>query len=217
MTYLRLSDAQVDVLVALAGIEPRWTLTGGGALAGFHLGHRSTRDLDLFLTGRSEIAELRGAALARLRARGFELREIQSHEGMCSLEVRGPRGPVLLELVAEPVSATEEAVQVHIEDEQIWVDTAQEILVNKLCALLHRSELRDLVDIHALVRSGCDLEKALRDAPRKDGGFSGLSLGWVLKGWPVTDLARDLGFEEQAEALASFRDELLATVAGEGG
>jgi hypothetical protein len=41
----RLSSTQVAILEALAGIEPRWTLTGGAALAGFHLGHRTTRDL----------------------------------------------------------------------------------------------------------------------------------------------------------------------------
>ena len=36
----------------------------------------------------------------------------------------------------------------------IAVDTKHEILVNKLCALLHRSELRDLMDIAALVAAG---------------------------------------------------------------
>jgi hypothetical protein len=30
--------------------ERRFFLTGGAALAGFHLGHRETRDLDLFTT-----------------------------------------------------------------------------------------------------------------------------------------------------------------------
>ena len=55
----QLSDLQSRVLVALAGLEPRWTLTGDGALVGFHLGHRTTRDLDLFWHGLTTIAELR--------------------------------------------------------------------------------------------------------------------------------------------------------------
>jgi hypothetical protein len=40
-----------------AGIDPHWTLTGGGALAGVHLGHRETRDLDLFWRSRPELVE----------------------------------------------------------------------------------------------------------------------------------------------------------------
>ena len=46
-----LSPLQVRVLAALVGFEPRFTLTGVGALVGAHLGHRSTRDLDLFWHG----------------------------------------------------------------------------------------------------------------------------------------------------------------------
>jgi hypothetical protein len=44
----KLSELQERVLVALAGIDPPWTLSGGAVLAGFHTAHRETRDLDLF-------------------------------------------------------------------------------------------------------------------------------------------------------------------------
>ena len=54
----RLTQMQEKVLVLLAEIEPRWTLTGGGALAAIHLGHRATRDLDLFWHGRAELGSL---------------------------------------------------------------------------------------------------------------------------------------------------------------
>jgi hypothetical protein len=37
-----------------AGLQPPWTLTGGGALAGFHTKHRETRDLDLFVLTRAD-------------------------------------------------------------------------------------------------------------------------------------------------------------------
>ena len=35
-------------MIALSGLQPAWTLTGGAALAGFYTKHRETRDLDLF-------------------------------------------------------------------------------------------------------------------------------------------------------------------------
>ena len=102
---------------------------------------------------------------------------------------------------------------VDIGSARILVDTPHEVLVNKLCALLHRSELRDLVDIHAQIEKGGDLDRALVDAPKKDGGFSPLTLGWVLGAWPVADAARSAGLASMAEELVRFRDELLARVA----
>ena len=54
MPSSRLTPLQERVLGLLAAIRPRWTL-GGGALAGVHLGHRTTRDLDLFFHGLSQL------------------------------------------------------------------------------------------------------------------------------------------------------------------
>ena len=43
-----LTPLQQALLGAFFRREGRFRLTGGGALAGFHLGHRRTEDLDLF-------------------------------------------------------------------------------------------------------------------------------------------------------------------------
>lgn len=44
----KLTALQRDVLDAFFQRERGFFLTGGAALAGFHLGHRTTDDLDLF-------------------------------------------------------------------------------------------------------------------------------------------------------------------------
>jgi hypothetical protein len=80
---------------------------------------------------------------------------------------------------------------------------------------LHRSELRDLVDIEALLAAGGDLDRALADAPAKDGGFSALTLGWTLSGWRIADAARAAGLESRAAELERFRVDLLRRVTGE--
>ena len=80
----------------------------------------------------------------------------------------------------------------------IHVDTPHEILINKLCALLSRGETRDLVDVDALLTAGGDLERALADASRKDGGFSALTLAWVLQS---LDTAADAELESLRDAL----------------
>src|SRR5437868_12963163 len=46
----KLTALQRDVLRAFFERERGFFLTGGAALAGFHLGHRRTDDLDLFTT-----------------------------------------------------------------------------------------------------------------------------------------------------------------------
>lgn len=71
--------------------------------------------------------------------------------------------------------------------------------MNKLTALLSRWAVRDLVDVRALVASGEDLDRALRDAPAKDGGFSPQTLAWVLDTLPTNELD---------PTLRSLRDEL---------
>lgn len=95
----------------------------------------------------------------------------------------------------------------------IRVDTEHEILVNKLCALVQRSELRDLVDVQALLGGGCDLKRALADAPAKDSGFSPLTLVWLLKDLPIEAAARaEEWAEERTARLAEFRDGLVLEI-----
>lgn len=92
-------------------------------------------------------------------------------------------------------------------------DTMREILANKLCAVLGRSELRDLVDLRALLGAGLSLEPALVDAGRKDGGFSAVQLAWALRAFPLDKVAsaEGMGTRETA-ALAAFRDDLVSAL-----
>jgi len=92
----------------------------------------------------------------------------------------------------------------------ITVDDPQEILTNKLCALLGRAEIRDLVDVQALLASGADLKRALLEAPRKDAGFSPLTLAWVLRDIRPKALGHFAGLdEEEARSLENFKERLV--------
>ncbi len=62
----------------------------------------------------------------------------------------------------------------------IRIDPPEEILANKLGALLSRSEIRDLVDVRALELAGFRVENALAVAALKDTGLTPAALGWVL-------------------------------------
>lgn len=197
----RLTPLQLRALDALEDVG-EWVLSGGAALAGFHTAHRSTRDLDLFWRSRTELGGARDEVIGRLRAAGFDVEVSQSAPAFARLLARSGGETLVVDLVAEPVQAIEPPVRFRREGHELRVDTAHEILVNKLCALLHRSELRDLLDVGALLESGEDLERALADAPRKEAGFSPLTLVWVVRGLPIEAMARAGGCSDSETSRA---------------
>ena len=205
-----LTPLQKRVLEALPETVPPWVLTGGAALVGFYLHHRATRDLDLFWHGREHLGEERDACIRSLRERGLEVHTLQREPAFVRLIVSDGTDTVQVDLVADPVEAVEEATAQPLGAVEILVDTPHEILVNKLCALLGRSEMRDLVDVLALTDRGEDLERALRDAPRKDTGFSAVSLAWVLRGLPLNELASAASLDAaETERMVAMRNRLV--------
>jgi hypothetical protein len=69
---------QVRVLDALAGVDPPFVLSGGAALAGVHLGHRTTRDLDLFWRNRDRLGDLPDIVKGRLTTLGLSVDTLQT-------------------------------------------------------------------------------------------------------------------------------------------
>jgi hypothetical protein len=176
----------VEVLEAFFRREQGYFLTGGAALAGFHLGHRETHDLDLFtlagpLTGGvdtlRELAREIGAGCEETRTAPEFRRFLLS---------RGDES-VVVDLVVERAP---QLVGDKPRVGSIRVDPPEEILANKLCTLLGRAEIRDLVDVRALEESGLSLERALEAGQRKDGGLTPAQLAWVLSQISIGDEGR---------------------------
>ncbi len=176
MAKSTLSDLQTKFLEEFFRHENRFLIVDGAALVGFHLGHRETHDLDLFTI---EDALENGFAVASESARrlGASVESIQTTPDFRRLLVRGETEAILVDLVRERVfQATTEKPVIN----GIRVDPPEEILANKLCALLSRSEIRDLVDVRALELAGYRIEDALSVAVAKDSGLTPAQLGWVL-------------------------------------
>lgn len=171
-----LTDLQKEFLAVFFQREDRFFLTGGAALVGFYLGHRETFDLDLFTL---DDAMESGAAAVNETARqlGAAVESIQTAPDFRRLLVRREPEAIVIDLVRERV------VQMVVEKpivNGIRVDPPQEILANKLCALLSRSEIRDVVDVRALELAGYRIEDALAVAALKDSGLTPAQLSWVL-------------------------------------
>jgi hypothetical protein len=172
----KLTAFQNEFLHAFFRREDRFFLTGGAALAGFYLGHRETHDLDLFTL--SDALD-DGFALASEIAReaGASLESIQTAPDFRRLLIRRGGEAVLIDLVRDRVP---QVVAQKPITHGIRIDPPEEILANKLCALLSRSEIRDLVDVRALEMAGYRVEDALPAAYLKDTGLTPAQLSWVL-------------------------------------
>jgi len=213
MSIGRLSALQVRILHQLAGLQPAWTLTGGGALAGFHTRHRETRDLDLFFRDQQVLGSIVDDVRQRLELDGLQVTILRTSTMYSQLDVRDEGSSIVVDLVADPTPIAEQPLLTAVGDREILVETPHQLLVNKLCALLSRSELRDLVDVRELLTSGEDLERALRDCPRQDAGFSPLTFGWSMRGLQIERLGTALGVGQvEIRALEQFRDDLVDRV-----
>jgi len=216
MSVGKLSSLQARVLEGLATIRPPWTLTGGGALAGFHTQHRATRDLDLFFRDQETLGHVTDRVREQLVASGFDVAVLRTSPTFSQLDVRDETSSVVVDLVADPTPQAEAPQLTALGEATILVDTPHQLLVNKLCALLSRSELRDLIDVRELLTRGGDLHRALEHSPQQDGGFSPLTFGWSVRGLRVDRLGHALGLSDDAIVeLEKFRDELVDRVIDE--
>jgi hypothetical protein len=198
------------VLAAFFERESGFFLTGGAALAGFHLRHRTTKDLDLFTT-EQRIEEGVAALVEAASGVGASMESVRTESGFRRYLLRRGTSSVVVDLVLDlapqifpdkPLVGT------------IRVDPPQEILANKLCTLLSRAEIRDLVDVRALELAGFSVEEHLPLAQRKDGGLTPAQLAWVLSQIEIGEGATVPG-EVTATDLREYLEDLKNRLAGQ--
>jgi hypothetical protein len=206
----RLTPLQVRVLEALAALSPAGELVGGAALAGFHLAHRATRDLDLVWRPRPELGRLDADAAHLLTLAGLSVVVLQRTPTLARLGVSDGDEAIVVDLMAEPGPRLTAPGSHALGRAQVLVAQRSDVFVDKLCALLGRSELRDLVDLRALLDAGERLEGGLSLAPSRDAGFSPATLAWILSHTPYDAMARAEGWApHDVTALLTFRDDLV--------
>jgi hypothetical protein len=206
LTASKLSPFQEEVLQAFFRHTSRFHLTGGAALAGYHLGHRTTEDLDLF-THEEAIEEGEQALAAFCAEVGAVLEKIRTAPDFRRRLVTRGDEAVLVDIVLDRAPGSIEKLTFG----NIRVDTREEIMANKLCSLLSRSEPRDMVDVMALDRAGTRVEDAMPVAMSKDAGLTPAQLAWVLSGVRIAEdapLPGNVDARELVEFLADLQERL---------
>lgn len=199
-----LDNFQQEILVAFFARQRGFYLTGGAALAGFHLGHRTTLDLDLF-TNEDLMDEGEQALLETARDLDVGVERLRTSSDFRRFLLTRGSESLVVDLVRELAPQIDEE---KIEIRGIPVDSTREIMANKLCTLLSRAELRDLVDVRALEDEGLSVEEHLPLAAEKDAGLTAGQLAWVLSQIEIGDDASPPGGVSAIE-LRSFVEDLI--------
>ncbi len=200
-----LTALQRDILAAFFEREGSFFLTEGAALAGYHLHHRQTADLDLFTVDDDAFGRARHVLVEVARSLGTRMETRQAAPGFERHLLTREDGAVVVDLVLEQ---TPQVVEDKPDRDGVRVDPPEEILANKLTTLLSRSEERDLVDLMYLEQAGYHAESALDHALAKDGGCTPAQLAFLLSEIEIPDAAR-LPADVAPAELRAFVDDLI--------
>jgi hypothetical protein len=172
---------QDEVLAVAARVDAGFYLTGGTALGRVHLRHRYSEDLDLFVNDDDRFGTWADRLLEAWRGEA---------RWQLSVQRRDPRFVRALvskgetQLKIEFVNDVRGRVGVPVRHERFGlVDTRENILANKITALLDREEPKDLADVWGLCRrGGLVLKDALVGASSKAVGVFAADVARVLLG-----------------------------------
>lgn len=170
---------QNQVLRTLNELETQFYLTGGTASSRAYLNHRFSDDLDLFVNDNDRFtlwAERVIQALSYPEA--WQCRVVQKEDRFVRLTLTYQDVSLKIELVND-VPAHVGQIQNHPLLGRI--DSAENILANKLTALLGREEPKDLADVWGFCgKMGLSIHDALENAQSKAAGIFPVDLARVL-------------------------------------
>jgi hypothetical protein len=163
-----LTALQSDFLIHFFATEAsqHFFLTGGTALAAFYLHHRASVDLDLFTLDDLALREAESFLPRLAKELKCQISSLRRTENFCQLFLENAAGPLKIDLVCDFGPQYGE----HLHVASVIVDSLENIAVNKLTAILERTEPKDFVDLHFILQAGYDFDDLLAKAQTKDLG-----------------------------------------------
>jgi hypothetical protein len=170
---------QDDVLKRLSSLETQLYLTGGTAASRGYLRHRFSDDLDLFANDAPQFRLWTERAISALASDSdWRLEVLLREERFVRLNLERGQGSLKIEF-ANDVPAHVGALRNHPTLGRL--DSPENILANKITALIDRREPKDLADIWGFCCiMGLEITAALEGAQSKAAGIFPADLARVL-------------------------------------
>ena len=175
-----LTPLQANVLESFfaTAAGQQFYLSGGTALAAFHLHHRASVDLDLFTLDDLALREadiLLPQLAASMNCRLGAMRRTEHYREVFLEPESGD--PLKIDLVRDFGPQYGE----HARFGQVIVDSIENIGANKLTAILSRTEPKDFVDLYFILQAGYEFDELLAKAQTKDLGMHPFYLAGSLR------------------------------------
>jgi hypothetical protein len=178
-----LDPFQEEVLEAFFARETGFFLTGGAALAGYHIHHRAIKSLKLCtLEDRVRVGE---AALLEVAADvGAKAQRLEAPEAFGKFLLRRGDDSLVVELEQDLCPQVQpEKTMIG----EIRADRPKEITARMLCALSSHFGLGDLVDLRALEIAGYTVEDHIEAAAHRDPEVTPAALVKALSEFEIGD------------------------------
>lgn len=182
----QLYPLQDAVLAVIGRLDTRFYLTGGTAVSRAYCHHRYSDDLDLFVNDDPSFS-LWGERIifALTQEPGWQCEINQRDDRFMRLTLVQDDVWLKIELINDVPSHIGE---IHTHLVLGRVDSVENLLANKLTAVLSRQEPKDLADIWALTRQyDVSITTAITDAQSKAAGIFPVALAHVLLSTTAAD------------------------------
>ena len=184
-----LDSFQEEVLEAFFARESAFFLTGGAALAGYHIHHRSTESLVL-RTVEDRVRAGEGALLKVASDIGAKIQRIEAPETNGRFLLRRGDDSLVVNVARDlcPQVQSEKTIVGNIR-----VDRPTEIIARILCGLRSDFGLGELVDLRALEIVGYTVDNHFEAAIHRDPDLTPAELVRALSSFEIGDDARPPG------------------------
>ncbi len=169
-----------DMVISVFRESPFY-LTGGTALSRGYYNHRYSDDLDFFVNDYPEFRRISETQVAKLQKLFGDVEIDYKDEHFYRIFVGNER--LKIELINDVPSHIGQMVNHPVLG---IIDSKENILANKITAIVDRTLPKDIVDIFVLLNDGLSIKKALTDAGSKAAGISPLLVAKILAEFDYT-------------------------------
>ncbi len=186
--------------------ESPFYLTGGTALSRGYYHHRYSDDLDYFLNFHPQFRDLVQIQIQRLRQVFDDNVEIDIRgEYFCRIFVSNRQ--LKIELINDVPAHVG-----HLSEHPVLgrIDSKENILANKLTAIVDRTMPKDIADLYFLLKNGVDLKQALINAESKAAGLAPLLIAKIFSEFDYSLLDTEIKWVQSipGETIGKFLEDV---------
>lgn len=171
-------------------------LSGGTALSRGYYNHRYSDDLDYFVNDHPDFLRIAERQINKLGATFEDLTVVAKDTNFVRVFVSPER--LKIEMINDVPSHIGSPVNHSILG---IIDSKENILANKLTALIDRTLPKDITDVYFLLRDGLDIKRALLDAESKAAGIAPLLVAKILFEFDYSLLDTEIKWVEPVDSL----------------